>query len=101
MRPLRPEEKALIEKLLSKVSNGKSYTIPEEAGSLGEYGLQLSSEGEHAEDLVEATFIDDDRREVFLTLTSNDSGALFELDIWKSDFSPLQRYPAPGDLRFD
>ncbi|RYY90962.1 MAG: hypothetical protein EOO11_23315 [Chitinophagaceae bacterium] len=100
-RPLRPEERALIEALLAKVAGGKKYSIPEEAGALGDSGLQLSDEGEHAEDLVEATFMDDDRRAVYLTLTANDKGALYELDIWKVDFSPLKRYPAPGELRFD
>ena len=100
-RPLRPEEKALIEHLLTKVPGGKKYAIPEEAGSLGEYGLQLSDRGEHAEDLVEATFIDEDRRAVYLTLTANDRGELYELDIWKVDFSPLRRYPVPAGLQFD
>lgn len=100
-RPLRPEEKTLLEFLLTKVPGGKKYAVPAEAGSLGDFGLQLSPRGEHAEDLVEATYVDEDRREVFLTLTANAQGELFELDIWKSDFSPLRRYPTPADLRFD
>ncbi|RYY64084.1 MAG: hypothetical protein EOO12_10640 [Chitinophagaceae bacterium] len=100
-RPLRPEERSLIEHLLTKVPGGKKYTIPETAGSLGEYGLQLSERGEHADDLVEAEFVDEDRRAVYLTLTANEHGELFELDIWKVDFSPLKRYPVPAEVKFE
>ncbi|RYY85571.1 MAG: hypothetical protein EOO15_16650 [Chitinophagaceae bacterium] len=101
LRPIRSEERLLIEALLKHPDVKKTYVIPEEVGSLGELGLQLSARGEHAEDLIEASYVDEDRRDVYLTLTANEHGELFELDIWKSDFSPLKRYPAPGDLRFD
>jgi hypothetical protein len=99
LRPIRPEERTLIEHLLSLVKGGQRYKIPEEVENLGETGVQLSSRGEHANDLVEADYKDTDGRDVLITLTTNQHDELYELDIWKTDFSPLQRYPMPDKVR--
>jgi hypothetical protein len=32
-------------------------------------------------------------------LNADAMGALYEIDFWKVDFSPLRRYPLPSDLR--
>jgi len=98
-RPIRPEERALIEHLLSLVKGGARYTIPQEVENLGDTGVQLSSRGEHAVDLVEAEYKDADGRDVFITLTTNQYNELYELDIWKTDFSSLQHYPEPGKVK--
>ncbi len=101
-RPIRPEERSLIEHLLSTVKGGAKYAIPQEVenmDSAGIGGIQLSSRGEHAADLVEAEYKDADGREVIITLTTNEHGELFEMDLWKTDFSPLQRYPEPAMLK--
>src|SRR5947208_419392 len=99
LRPLRPEERALIEHLLSLVQGGLRYKIPQEVDNLGDTGIQLSSSGEHADDLVEADYKDTDGRDVLITLTTNQHDELYELDIWKADFSPLQRYPEPDKVK--
>src|SRR5687767_6788378 len=98
LRPIKPEERALIEHLLSLVKGGDRYQVPGEVSNMddaGMGGLQLSSRGEHAQDLVEADYTDTDNREVFITLTTNEFDELYELDIWKTDFSALKRYPEP------
>ncbi|RYZ19953.1 MAG: hypothetical protein EOO16_18370 [Chitinophagaceae bacterium] len=100
-RPIKEEERALIAHLLTHVKDGQRYAIPEEVDSLGDAGIQFTQKGEHAADLVEAEYTDSDGKAVFITLTANDAGALFELDLWKVDFSRLQSYPKPDELRFE
>ena len=50
--------------------------------------------------IVEAEFTDADGVLVSVALNLDDRGNLLELDIWKVDFSPIERYPKPEDLRF-
>jgi hypothetical protein len=38
-------------------------------------------------------FTDEDGVEVIATLNADESGAPVELDVWKTDFSPLQKIP--------
>lgn len=99
LRPIKAEERALIEHLLGFLKNGDRYMIPQEVGNLGEVGIQLSSRGEHKDDLVEADYKDSDGREVFITLTINQYDELFELDFWKTDFSSMKVYPAPDKVK--
>jgi hypothetical protein len=48
--------------------------------------------------VAKAEFDDADGIPVSATLNLDDAGALFELDIWKVDFSRLQRLPDEGDV---
>jgi uncharacterized lipoprotein YehR (DUF1307 family) len=48
--------------------------------------------------LVEAQYHDSDGVLVVITIYSDKNRELFEVDIWKVDFSPLRRYPSPSDL---
>ncbi|RYY99179.1 MAG: hypothetical protein EOO11_05850 [Chitinophagaceae bacterium] len=100
-RPIAPEERALIQHLLQHVPNGSRYAIPDEVEPFSGSGLgsiQLARRGDHAGDLVQVNYQDADRQPVLITLSANEFGELFDLDIWRSDFDPLQQYPAPGDL---
>ena len=45
------------------------------------------------EQVSEYQFIDADGIEVIASLNLDDTGELFELDIWKTDFSPLINFP--------
>ena len=99
LRPIKQEERALIEHLLGLLKGGHRYQIPEEVEALGDTGIQLSSRGEHTADLVEADYKDADGREVVITLSANQYDELYDLDIWKEDFSALQHYPEPGKIR--
>ena len=49
--------------------------------------------------IAEAEFTDEDDIPVSAVLNLDDNGQLFELDIWKADFSALKRYPRPEELR--
>jgi hypothetical protein len=49
--------------------------------------------------IAEGEFTDKDGVLVSAVVNVDDSGELFELDIWKVDFSPLSRYPRPEELR--
>lgn len=43
--------------------------------------------------------MDDDGVSVIIELNVDERDKLFELDLWKVDFSPLRRYPNPEDLK--
>jgi hypothetical protein len=49
--------------------------------------------------IAEAEFTDEDGIPVSAILNIDDKDQLFELDMWKVDFSALKRYPRPEDLR--
>ena len=49
--------------------------------------------------IAEAEFTDEDGILASAVVNLDDSGELFELDVWKVDFSPLKRYPRPEELR--
>lgn len=49
--------------------------------------------------LAEGTFLDEDGTLVSAALNLDQFGDLFELDMWKVDFSPLLRYPDPRDFK--
>ena len=102
LRPIKSEERALIGHLLSLLKSGHQYHIPEEVETLGDPasgGLQLTSRGEHTTDLVEADYKDADGRDVVITLSTNQYNELYDLDIWKTDFSALRRYPEPDMVK--
>lgn len=99
LRPISAEERALIEHLLRLVKGGQRYAIPQEVENMGETTIQLSQKGEHAADLVEADYKDADGRDVVITLSVNEHDELYDLDIWKADFSALKRYPEPDKVK--
>jgi hypothetical protein len=51
------------------------------------------------ETIASAEFIDIDGVPVSVTLNSDRHGQLFELDVWKADFSPLRAWPDAVALR--
>ncbi|MGR3279329.1 DUF6984 family protein [Acaryochloris marina NIES-2412] len=51
------------------------------------------------ETAAECCFEDADGALVTVTLNLDQHGALFELDIWKVDFSKLQRWPLKNEIR--
>jgi hypothetical protein len=100
-----PEEAAFLEFLIKKASVKFSSdwkegllvkSMTEDAmGSLYLFPKGITSEDrEFGDEVSEYIFKDEDRREVIATLTIDDRGNLFELDIWKTDFSALIKFPA-------
>jgi len=50
-------------------------------------------------EIGEVLFTDQDGVLVSATVNLDNNEELFELDIWKTDFSPLKRYPQPEEVR--
>jgi len=95
-RPITSFEKDLIQHLIELIPNNlKEYQIPSFVQPLDDGGmgsLQLNKDS-FGQDLVQVQYKDNDGQQVFITLVEGQTGVLFELDIWKVDFSPLLVYP--------
>ena len=49
--------------------------------------------------ICEAEFLDADGMQVSAALNLDQNGDLFDLDVWKKDFSSLIRYPTSSEIR--
>ena len=102
-RYLHLQEKDLLRKMLSTVATGEELLanldlmLVEEMndGSMG--GLIFKAQNRQARNLgntiAEAEFLDEDGVLVTAMLNLDQQNALYELDIWKVDFSPLKSWP--------
>jgi uncharacterized protein DUF6984 len=107
-RPLRDEEVAIIRKLLSGTANearvrhqlSDALVQDMSDGGMGSIQFCRSSPEKRmfAEEVGEGSFCDSDGVLVSVTLNADQFRDLFELDLWKVDFSPLNRYPDPEDF---
>jgi hypothetical protein len=104
MRPLRDEEKALLAALIQgkpraeQLLNSLKKAVVEEMDDGGMGSLRFcwsdNEEPRRLGDLLaEMEFADNDGVPVMVAINLDDRGNLFELDIWKVDFSPLKRFP--------
>ena len=101
LRPLRPEEDSLVRALLQHVTGGEQLLHQLECAQVrnmddGGMGSLKFAGGDHrslGSCLVEAEYLDRDGVPVSIALNSDTNGMLYELDMWKVDFAPLQEYP--------
>ncbi len=49
-------------------------------------------------EIVEATYVDEDGVPVEISINVDKDGELFELDMWKANFSPLLSFPEPSQV---
>jgi hypothetical protein len=105
-RKLRKEELDLITAMArhSRKSNEVlSERLVEDMkdGGMGSVRFKDSDNRERrlGKKIAEAEFRDQDGIPVSAVLNLDDKGQLFELDMWKVDFSALKRYPRPEELR--
>lgn len=101
-RPLTPEERDLIAYILGQSSHVRGdFRLVEDLndGGMGSLRFVGSPDRRFGECVGEAEFDDADGVTVSVALNADQSGELFELDVWKVDFSPLQRIAALSDLR--
>ena len=101
MRLLKSHEEKLIKSLLMKNSSLAKLFIPlldtvlvEDADDGGMGGLRFISHINNADRTIgqkvaETEFIDEDGVLVSVELSLDNNNQLFELDIWKVDYSPL------------
>src|SRR5271169_5116901 len=107
LRPLRTDERELLQALLSGV-----WSAPEIAKRLAQVVVQQMSDGGmgsvrfvnsasekrlFGREAVAADYIDSDGIPVDITVSLDQERDLFEIDFWKVNFSPLLRYPAARD----
>jgi len=102
-RPLRAPERALLELMLRGSPNNLLLLSTIEGalvqdmndGGMGSLRFwRQDGEQRRFGDLpVEAHFRDADGTLVIASVIVDQSGALYELDLWKTDFSQLEEYP--------
>ena len=103
-RHLSKKEKALLRKMLDSAGNLKDKflnkidsALVQEMNDGGMGSLRFIAQGEGTRRLgqvvSEAEFLDEDGVLVTVTLNLDQNGRLYELDIWKTDFSPLKKIP--------
>lgn len=103
MRLLNLAEKELILHMLDRASRAAHFRdmladyLVEDMSDGGMGSVRFSSpnaEGRRLGELLyQMEFADEDGVPVIATLFLDSLGQLFELDMWKVDFSPLKRFP--------
>jgi len=100
MRPLKKEEIPLVSYMVQKAGlNVDVQNLRAESMNDGGMGsLHFFTETEDPKfggAVAEYGFKDEDDIPVYVTLMIDQNGKIFELDLWKVDFSPLQKWPNP------
>ena len=104
MRALLDREKPLIVHLLAQARLSADMSQlrarPMDDGGMGSllFGTP-STEGRRAKEVAVCYFEDQDGVSIRAALNVDQHGHLYELDVWKVDFSPLRRWPAAPDIR--
>jgi hypothetical protein len=101
-RSLTPKERDLVVFILGHSSPLQGhFDLVEEMndGGMGSLRFVGSADRRLGECVGEAEFDDADGVVVSVALNVDQRGELFELDVWKVDFSPLQRIAALDELR--
>ncbi|MFC5740100.1 DUF6984 family protein [Dyella tabacisoli] len=106
-RPLRDDEKFLLTALLAsradftvlsrQISTCSVYDMSD--GGMGSVKFLTVDERLLGDTLVEAECEDADGVPVFIAINADTRGELYEIDLWKADFSPLKQYPKPELVR--
>ncbi|CAN0627471.1 protein of unknown function [Burkholderia multivorans] len=103
LRILDDAERELIEHMLKGTSQAAQFRdslsgcLVEDMndGGMGSLRFYRQNSGKRflREDVCQMMFSDADGVPVLITLSLDNFGQLFELDVWKVDFSPLKRFP--------
>ena len=111
-RPLAAFERPLVAHLLTQAGLPAGMSTlrgrPMDDGGMGSFAFAPCADIPYAEGsrrlgrvASEVWFDDADGVPVLASLFLDEEGAPFELDVWKVDFSPLQRWPGSDDLTLD
>ncbi|MGL4426336.1 MAG: DUF6984 family protein [Alphaproteobacteria bacterium] len=107
-RPLKNEEKKLLLDILKNVPNSESLAKNLEISSVedmedGKMGsIKFINESSKIKSkkfgsvLKALETLDLDGVPISISLNLDEDGELFELDVWKVDFSPLKKFPTIG-----
>src|SRR5580698_9006771 len=106
-RRLKPEEYTLLKFMLDQSGDTAlanelhSAVVTDMAdGGMGSLRFVGNRSNKMGKVLCEAETIDSDNVPLEISTNLDEDGRLFELDIWKVDFSSLQTYPSPSTLKF-
>ncbi len=102
-RHLKPDEIALIVAMLASKREEQALrkelteALVEEMkdGGMGSLKFIGSAERKFGQQLAESEFQDVDGVALSISINVDQWGALFEMDVWKVDFTPLIRLPSP------
>lgn len=109
LRKLTVQEEMLLEYLIN-ISNHivqedwkeKIRVKPLDDGNMGSLELFVNNDSESSRvfgrQVAECYFFDTDGVKVIASLNVDSSGNLYELDVWKTDFSPLIEIPSDVDF---
>jgi hypothetical protein len=109
-RPLRLEERDLVLALLRHLPSfealsqllGRALIVDMNDGGMG--SIKFLPPGRRDRrfgmEVAKAHYTDEDGVLVSIALNLDNHGELFEMDFWKTDFSPLIRYPRVDQLEF-
>lgn len=107
VRPLTRAEADLLFKLIDMLPQAVELrrqmadALVQDAkdGSMGSLRFVNGNDDRKARKAVAARSLDADGISLEITLNLDQYGKLFELDVWKVDFSPLSRLPEPAHVR--
>jgi hypothetical protein len=109
-RPLSSDEKRLLTLLLSSRPEDARLRVQvdeirvQEMADGGMGSLRFEGEGterHRSTTVASAQFRDADGTAVLVSLDLDQNGALFELDVWKVDFSSLQQIPDNSHIQVE
>jgi hypothetical protein len=108
-RQLTPKEKAFLNALMrldpagvEKIGQLDSCVVQDmDDGGMGSLHFQAVKRTDRrlGRALIKAEFLDLDGVPVSIVINLDDRGDLFELDVWKVDFSKLIAFPRPQDMK--
>ncbi|MFI4862421.1 MAG: DUF6984 family protein [Phycisphaerales bacterium JB063] len=103
MRPIGLHELLLLNHLLglAGIQCDTEELLVEEMGDGGMGSLRLHPDQgnrQFGKEVGNCEFLDIDGVVVSAALYLDQHGELFELDVWKTNFSPLQKWPTTQDL---
>ena len=101
MREISKSELKLVNYLLEKA--GKPTQIPKmvrplKDGGMGSISFDLKESRKRDSQIIGGSFKDSDGVLVDFELTADENNELFELDLWKVDFSRLLKYPQLNEI---
>lgn len=104
MRAVLEHERPLLEYLLGKAGLAEDISqmrvSPMRDAGMG--SLQFAAgtaRPRFGKEVAACQFHDEDGVLVSATLNLDQHGRLFEMDVWKVDFSPLRRWPTADEIR--